>query len=582
MAGRYPPQVVQPVVRRGVARAPFRGNLHYRGHPSRASAFHYAKGAPTVRGRANNYVSFAQAHPDLTSQWHPTKNNRRPEEVSKGSSYRAWWTCPIPGHPDFEQVVSKRHAGQGCPKCSVARRAAKRRTPERGRSLADLHPELVSEWSQKNQLNPHDLKPQSHLKVWWVCPTEEHPDYEKSPNTRLSENSGCPRCGNRRKGEFHRRPQKGKSFADVHPYLVDEWSARNRFRPFDLKPGSDELVSWTCRRCGHQWRAAVKARSRGSGCFRCAVEKRALQSRKPTPGQSLADLYPAVARQWHPHKNGALTPKDFKARSQFTATWKCAKGSDHEWAAIIAERTGSANRPGTGCPYCPTSRRPKASTTNNLSLRIDLIADLHPTKNGDFNPQSVTVSSRKRLWWKCNVCGDEKQMSVNARAQLNGCLGCNPARRSMREIRLECELLAVLDARRRSISRLVPVDGKNQECDIVLPNIRVVVEYDGLYWHKDRVREDRRKTKALRDSGWTVIRVREAPLKRISGHDIQIAPTTPIKAVADSVLKALIDLDLVASDAALRYLTRTSEVATRRADREIARLRRPKGRRIAS
>lgn len=529
-----------------------------------------------MRGRANSFVSFATAHPDMARHWHPTKNTVGPEDVPQGSSFKAWWTCPTPSHPDYEQRVSKRHAGQGCPKCSIERRAAKRRAPLPGKSLADLHPELAAEWSAKNDSRPEDYRPQSHSKLWWVCPTGEHEDYQKSPNTRLSEKSGCPPCGNRRKGESKRRPRPGESFQELHPDLVAEWSPENDYSPADLKAGSDQIVQWVCSVCDHHWKAAVKARSRGSGCFPCAVKTRAAASRQPDPGQSLGDLYPGVSAQWHPTRNGGLTPFDFKPRSQFTAVWKCPMGPDHEWTAIIAERTGSESRPGTGCPYCPTAQRPRASATNNLSLLIDLTRELHPTKNPGFDPTTVTVSSRKKLWWKCQVCGDEKEMSVNARAQLDGCPACNPSGRSMREIRLEHELAAVLEPDSYDFrNRTVRVNDKAFECDIILQTARVIVEYDGSYWHKGRAREDRAKTQALTSGGWTVIRVREAPLKRISSHDVQVAPWTSIKAVTDSVLLSMIGLDLVSTDSVADYLESSDVWAEGEADREIRRLRRP-------
>ncbi len=533
-----------------------------------------------MRGRANKFVSFAEAHPDLVPEWHPRKNRVSPTEVPHGSSLVAWWSCSVRGHPDYEQRVSKRHAGQGCPKCGVLRRAAKRRTPPPGGSLADVHPDLAAQWSTLNDVRPEELKPQSHVKVWWACPIGEHPDYQKSPNTRVSEASGCPLCGNLRKGQAKRIPLPGKSVADLHPHLTCEWDAKNLYLPTQLKPGSDELVAWICQKCGHRWKATVKARANGAGCFPCAVKKRAAQSRRPKPGQSLQDLFPQVAKQWHPERNGVMAPGDFKPRSQFTAYWKCPMGADHEWAAIIADRTGSENRPGTGCPYCPTAQRPKASSTNNLTLRPDLLAELHPTRNKDFDPQTVTVSSRKQLWWKCRVCGDEKKMSVNSRAQTSGCPMCNPARRSMREIRLECELTRVLEPRRyRFDSRHVRIGNRRYECDIILESISVIVEYDGSYWHKGRAREDRRKSLDLQNAGWTVIRVREAPLKPILNRDVQIAPWTSIKVVADAVLEVLVRLNLASGDRVLDYLSSPREIASARAEREISRLRRPSRRR---
>lgn len=56
----------------------------------------------------------------------------------------------------------------------------------------------------------------------------------------------------------------------------------------------------------------------------------------------------------------------------------------------------------------------------------------------------------------------------------------------------------------------------------MLPDARVVIEYDGWYWHKNlrKVDLDRIKTTALLDAGWSVIRIREHPLSSLGlRHD---------------------------------------------------------------
>ena len=63
--------------------------------------------------------------------------------------------------------------------------------------------------------------------------------------------------------------------------------------------------------------------------------------------KSLAETHPEVAKQWHPTKNGDLSPKDFTHGTHKKVWWKCDKGEDHEWIARIAKRTR-----GSGCPIC--------------------------------------------------------------------------------------------------------------------------------------------------------------------------------------------------------------------------------------
>jgi hypothetical protein len=63
-----------------------------------------------------------------------------------------------------------------------------------------------------------------------------------------------------------------------------------------------------------------------------------------------------------------------------------------------------------------------------------------------------------------------------------------------------------------------------QECDIFIPGLRVAIECDSVYWHRDRLEHDKRKNVALRDRGITLIRLREAGLEKTSDRDIFVSP----------------------------------------------------------
>ena len=60
---------------------------------------------------------------------------------------------------------------------------------------------------------------------------------------------------------------------------------------------------------------------------------------------SLADRFPELAKEWHPTKNGDLTPYDITSGSGKRVWWRCSKG--HEWQAVVYSRHN-----GTGCPIC--------------------------------------------------------------------------------------------------------------------------------------------------------------------------------------------------------------------------------------
>jgi len=61
----------------------------------------------------------------------------------------------------------------------------------------------------------------------------------------------------------------------------------------------------------------------------------------------LSIIDPQLAAQWHPTKNGGLTPEQVAAGSAKKAWWKCSNGPHREWPASI---TGKPSRVGA-IPY---------------------------------------------------------------------------------------------------------------------------------------------------------------------------------------------------------------------------------------
>lgn len=93
-------------------------------------------------------------------------------------------TCPE--HGDFWQTPQKHIAGQGCPKCSLESRGAKRTVgfdvfAERARSVH----------GDKYQYHPEGFKDQ-HTKARITCP--KHGDFWQMPYDHLN-GHGCPKCG---------------------------------------------------------------------------------------------------------------------------------------------------------------------------------------------------------------------------------------------------------------------------------------------------------------------------------------------------------------------------------------------------
>lgn len=129
----------------------------------------------------------------------------------------------------------------------------------------------------------------------------------------------------------------------------------------------------------------------------------------------LSEANPKLAGEWHPTKNGSLTPSDVAPGSEKKVWWRCAKG--HEWETMVNSRSK-----GSGCPYCSGTK--VLDGINDLAtLNPTLAAEWHPTKNGTLTPSNVTPGNHKKVWWRCDK-GHEWETTVNHRSRGCGCPYC--------------------------------------------------------------------------------------------------------------------------------------------------------------
>ena len=85
------------------------------------------------------------------------------------------------------------------------------------------------------------------------------------------------------------------------------------------------------------------------------------------------------------------------------------------------------------------------------------------------------------------------------------------------------------------------VQGKLWSIDIYVKEFNLGIEFDGSYWHKGKRELDKLKTEKFEDDGFTIMRVRQEPLKRIT--DIDVISKTPFnaKAVTNEILIHIMD-----------------------------------------
>jgi hypothetical protein len=159
---------------------------------------------------------------------------------------------------------------------------------------------------------------------------------------------------------------RARSLATENPLLAKEFDkAKNGLGPEAVHPGSNEKYWWRCRTCGHEWKSVLVSRVAGArgqprGCPRCGVARRAAQRAVPAPGNSFADLFPNVAKEWHPTLNGTVTASQVAAASNKVVWWQCSRG--HEWECRVAHRRQYGR-----CRECRAiERRARAASSRRL------------------------------------------------------------------------------------------------------------------------------------------------------------------------------------------------------------------------
>jgi Probable Zinc-ribbon domain/Protein of unknown function (DUF559) len=360
--------------------------------------------------------------------------------------------------------------------------------------------------------------------------------------------TGCRKCHLARRAVARATPASGRSFGDRYPDVAAEWhpTRNGDLKPTDLKPASRKKVWWRCQE-GHEWQVSPADRRRDEQCPKCANRFRALKNSTPKLGLSLNDLHPETVAEWHPTKNAPLTAADVNSGAKNRYWWKC-RTCDHEWAATPYHRT----QRGQDCPKCSYHQRSRTKATPKPGESLaekdpKLAAEWHPTKNGSLTAFDVRPRGRAGAWWRCRL-GHEWYAQVAPRAEGVGCPQCSIIGISQRQIRLEYELAAAgLPVEREYPPITVSSRRRPIKADIVMPSLRVIVEYDGSFYHAGKVRADREQTAALGSAGWTVFRVREDPLPRLGGHEIAVSPTQSIKSLAIDVIRGLARIGYPAS-----------------------------------
>ena len=269
---------------------------------------------------------------------------------------------------------------------------------------------LMSEWNwEKNnelRLYPDKLKCKSNKKAWWKC--DNGHEWQSCICNRTIYNGKCPHCNR----EDHISNQEMKVYYYIKVYFPDAISGYNnkdlKIKELDVFiPSLNIGIEYD----GQAWHKDVERdkrkdiacqeknvhliRIREPKCPKydstCAfiylsdlstnalsnaikdilnlldvknpdvdperdfsqIESLFFHKRRTN---SLLELFPDIAAEWHPTKNGKLKPENVTAHSAKKVWWICPVCGE-EWFASVEKRVD-----GRGCPHCANINRSKAQS----------------------------------------------------------------------------------------------------------------------------------------------------------------------------------------------------------------------------
>ena len=422
----------------------------------------------SVVTETNNLVT---SHPEILKKWNYSKNlDINPENVTAGSNKKVWWVCDK-GH-EWRATVSAITNGNTCPICCG------QQVLVGYNDLATVNPTLAKEWhpTKNGDLLPTQFTAgSSRMKIWWLC---SHGHEYQAKIANRSQGTGCPLCDKERKTSFpeqaifyylgllthaeNRHLYDGKTEIDI---FLPEYNIGIEYDGYFYHQDSEEkekkkdalLRSKGIRiirvkevkelqghtdtdnivYCKHDagyaflksvieriiWRVGIAADKE-------FVDGIDIDSTTPLilsayiqyeKENSLAAKSPDIAADWHPTKNGYVTPEKISFASGRKVWWlgKCG----HEWQMSVDNRNH-----GMGCPIC-ANKHVLAGFNDLQTTHPELAAEWDYTKNTTIHPTQITYGSTKKVWWICSE-GHSYQATPSNRSWGKGCPICGKVKRA--------------------------------------------------------------------------------------------------------------------------------------------------------
>ncbi len=354
-------------------------------------------------------------------------------------------------------------------------------------------------YEKNKDLNLNNLTLGSNKIAWWKC--DKGHEWQATIN-HIFNGTRCPYCSNKKILKGYN--DLGTTNPELLAYLDYEKNEKENIDVSSLFRYSHVKVYWKCKNCGTKFGKLLPDINNEVLCNSCALKKgiKNKYSNIIDKEGSLADKYPNLVKEWHPTKNANLTPEMLTYSSNKKVWWICNEG--HEWQASVNTRSIMGHK----CPICANQKVLKGY--NDLaSIFPEFLSEWNYKKNKK-SPSEIIARTGKKYWWICKL-GHEYETSPLDRFYGRGCPICNKERST--SIGEKAILYYIQkNYKGKTISNYRDKIINNKEIDIFLPNLMVGIEYDGIYFHKNKQR-DREKDKLCLENGINLMHVAESKLE---------------------------------------------------------------------
>ena len=351
-------------------------------------------------------------------------------------------------HGEFSQAPEKHWIGRGCPECKKV---------SVGNSLR-ADPEVVFNKCAEVHQGKYDYSKAVYInldtKVEIIC--KEHGSFMQTPANHRK-GKGCPLCKNSKISKLKTLTKDVwvKRFKDAHGERYDY----SNFDPANM----DHQHEIVCKQHG-PFSQDPHSHASGKGCPKCAQER---SSQRQMKGQEQA--MEEIKEKWG---------------DKYTYPSFHYKGHDGKLVVNCPlhgdfSTTFGNHISGHGCPRCAYERISLARMVENREVKQRAM-EIH---GGKYSYEWMDYKGMKKsIKILCNKHGEFTQMA-ETHLSGSGCPDCaTPVSKGEQEL-YDVVLKMCPDAVQSDHSVL-----GRRELDIYIPSKKIAIEFNGVYWHSDKIK----------------------------------------------------------------------------------------------